>query len=212
MDTLKRLDIQGQTEQTGETLRFVILVPHRDALKGAEAHSRRLFAAGFAGAYSFPHIAPVASVSRPLNRDELKALAKTIRDSTPTAGGKITGGKIACGNFTDGKIKISPNEKICAVKELSLLGFILDLPIDETMFPQTARRKLLSVFSPPVLCTAVIDSVDAEKFTAGEQTPEISFRSAFVANFAVRLLLSGDARYSFQWRMGSEVWLPKYRA
>ena len=202
MDTLKRHK---------EVSRFIILVPHRDALKGAEDYKRRLFAAGFPGAYSFPLAASLASVSKPFSHDELKALAKTIRALTSKTDGKISGGGTVLRN-------IATEQTAEYLTAKYFLGVPLDIFMEENLFPESAKEKIISVVSPPLLCTAVLDCKEYEEKKAGrasdawQQAPEISFRSAFVANLAVRPLPSGDARYSFEWRMGTEVWLAKHRA
>ncbi|MDR0387296.1 MAG: hypothetical protein LBH57_04595, partial [Treponema sp.] len=68
-------------------LRLAVLVPHRDSRRLAEACRPSLFAAGLTGAWSFPAVAPLARLSRPLTAAELKTLALSLRDAT-LAGGR----------------------------------------------------------------------------------------------------------------------------
>src|SRR5215471_17302618 len=73
-----------------EEFRFIILIIGMDTEKLLNEYRAALFAEGFYGAYSFPPAAPLAELSRPLNRDELKELAGNIRDLTIPHDGKIS--------------------------------------------------------------------------------------------------------------------------
>ena len=202
--------------------RFIVLVPHRDSLKPLEEYRAKLFAAGFIGAWSFPMTAPLASVSRPFNADELKEPGRNIRDLT-----KKTDGKIICSGSVN-SIYTTENTELYSEgteeerrrpltgarghgdkKGLSFFGVPLNLAVEEAIFPQTARDKILGIFSPPVLCAALVDS--GEK-PPSEEGPSLSFRAASLANLAIRPLESGAAGYSFEWKMGPLIWLPKYKA
>ena len=190
-------------EPAKEVSRFIILVPHRDSLKPVEEYRKRLFAAGFAGAYSFPLSAPLAVVSRPFSREELKALARTIRDFTvSTSGTSGTSG-------TNGKILTTERrEAIQTAARCSWLDLPLSLSMDESFFPEATKEKLVSIFSPPTLRVALVDS--GETPPAREEPPVLSFRAAYLANLIIRPLPAGDPRYSFEWRIGHPVWLPKH--
>ena len=187
---------------TKKTKRFIILIPHRDALKSLDDYRTRLFAGGFPGAYSFPAAAPLALVSSPLNREELGELARNIRRP---------------GNGTDGKIHCSGTTLIGFPGKFSFLGLCLDLLLNESLFPQTAKDKILHIPLSPVLCAAIVNSgfLSAETNCPGEnpilkEAPELSFRAASLANLAIRPLAGGEADYSFEWKIGPPVWLPKY--
>jgi hypothetical protein len=171
--------------------RFIVLVPHRDPLRLLEEYRARLFAAGFPGAYSFPMAAPLASVSRFFSVDELKGLARNIRGLTS---GKFT--TEGTGFYAEGE------------QGLPFFGPRLNIYIEESLFPPTARAKILGVFSPPVLCAALLAPKERPP---SEEGPVISFRAASLANLAIRPLENGAAGYSFEWKMGPLVWLPKYK-
>jgi len=206
-----------------EVYHFIIIVPHRDSLKSFEEYRARLFAAGFPGAFSFPTAAPLASVSRFFSRDELKELGRNIRELT-----KETDGKIICTGSALTKFTTEVTEEYTenteeerrrprtearghGVKEeeegLLFYGVPLNLLIEEELFPQTAKAKILKTFSPPVLCAAFMGSGE---MPPSEEGPAISFRAASLANLAIRPLESGAAGYSFEWKMGPLIWLPKY--
>ena len=59
--------------------RLLVLVPHRDARLPLRAWSSSLFTAGLQGAWSFPWAAPLARLKRSLTDDELKLLARALR-------------------------------------------------------------------------------------------------------------------------------------
>jgi len=175
-----------------EISRFVILIPHRDALQPLEAYRRGLFAAGFPGAYSFPLAAPLAAVSRPLAREELKEL-----------GGNLRG--VICERKYRKFQSIGTSLVQCG--SLSFLGVLLDFPLEEALFPQAAREKLLAVPAFPALCAALVNP--GEKTRACDEAPPIAFRAASVANLAVRPLPCGERGYSFEWNIGPPLWLAK---
>ena len=170
----------------GTVSRFIILVPHRDSLKALAEYRRRLFSAGTSGAYSFPLAAPLSAVSRPFSRGELKQLAVNIRNLGAKAGGKIQGSR--------------------GLRYRSFFGVLLDIPVEESLFPESARGKLLSAASSAVLCAAL---VDAGEDPPPDEPPPLSFRAAYLANLTLRPLPGGDIRYSFEWMIGSPAWLPK---
>ena len=181
--------------------RFIILIPHRDALKPLDDYRSRLFAAGFCGAFSFPAAAPLAMVSMPFDREELKGLSGNIRKLSAAANGKIrSAGTAFAGTF---------------------FGPALYLSADEgefrALFPETAKDKLVRVFFPPVVCASIVESgllSDGTSRSGGNpilnEAPELSFRAAALANLAIRPLAGGEADYSFEWKIGPAVWLPKY--
>jgi hypothetical protein len=185
-----------------EVYHFIIIVPHRDSLKPLEEYRTKLFTAGFFGAWSFPTAAPLASVSLPLDREELKELARNIRELTKKTDGKIHSTGNACVKFTMEGTEEEEQEYS------SFYGSGLSLPIEESLFPLTAKAKILKTFSPPVLCAALIGSGERPP---SEEGPALSFRAASLANLAIRPLESGAAGYSFEWKIGTPVWLPKYK-
>ena len=169
---------------------YIILIPHREVLGELEKYRQRLFSLGLYGAYSFPLCAPIASVSRPFCLKELKELANNIRKTSMENDGKIiTGTNIYQKSGLPGN-----------TGELSFFG--PELNIGKIQLIES--DKLLSAFSPPLICTAL---VDANKDC--EQVPALSFRAACIANLAIRML---EGTYlSFEWKIISPVWLPAYK-
>ena len=175
--------------------RFVILIPHRDACNYLAKYREKLFSSGFFGAHSFPPAAPLARVSRPLSREELRELAGAIRSFTGENGGKIRSGA---------------DTGIREAGSLSFFGPILNLSAGEEIFPPAAREKILTSFLPPLLCAALLRPGDSAEITC-EEAPLLSFRAASLANLAFRRLTAGDTNYSFEWKMSPPVWLPAYK-
>lgn len=187
-------------EKTKRAFRYIILIPHRDAGKLLDAYRTRLFSAGFSGAYSFPAAAPLALVSRPFSREELRELAQKLRE---------------CTGETDGKILSAGTALVCSPGgPLSFFGPVLNISAGEWLFPQTAKEKILHTFSPAVLCAALAGSPALSspgENPVHEEAPSLSFRAASLANLAIRPLDSGEKTYSFEWRIGPPVWLPAFR-
>jgi len=180
---------------------FVILIPHRDAITHLVKYRQKLFSLGYYGAFSFPLAAALARISGDLTRDELKKLAGNIRDRTRDNDGKITSTEYI-------KIQSEP---------FLFSGPGLDLFIDEQIFPESAKAKVLSAINPPVLCAALIDpenTPDIEK-QIPEAAPLISFRAAALANLAISHLpgaaKKAGSEYSYEWEISAPVWLPAYR-
>ena len=82
-----RKQAKAETAARGKKIaRFIVLVPHRDSLGRFQAYRAKLFAEGFCGAHSFPLCAPIASVARAFTAEELKALARNIREQCADSG------------------------------------------------------------------------------------------------------------------------------
>jgi hypothetical protein len=178
-------------------LRFVVLLPHRDAGKILRDYRRRLFAAGFPGAFSFPAAAPLALVSRPLSAGELRDLARALRQAS------IEGGRD--GTFTAGPLGSLAFPKAAApFAGLSLFGLVLDPP---PQAPVPDARP----FPALILCGALVP----EGASAPAPVPgALSFRAAAVANLVIRPLdlpPGPEPAYSFEWKTGRPYWLPPYR-
>jgi hypothetical protein len=187
--------------------RFVILIPHRDPGGIIDAYRKKLFAAGYSGAYSFPVAAPLASVCRPFTRDELKELARNIRSLIQEKGGKFLSsgtGLVHCPSISN--ITVNKGKKDEIQRIYSFLGVLLGFPLKESLFPRTARDKILQIISVPVLCAAALGPAPDLVYM---DAPDLSFRAASLANLAIRPLGSGEQDYSFEWKIGPQVWLPK---
>ena len=175
---------------------FIVLIPHRDQAAIINRYRENLFAAGFPGAYSFPAAAPLAVIHKSFSRDELKELARNLRNLTLATDGKIQGkdtGIIHYSNFT-------------------FLGINTGLTIGEDLFPKTAITKIKEIIPESVICTALLDK-SIKTNNEGKvltDTPLVSFRAASVANLAIRPLGSGEKEYSFEWKIGPPAWLPGF--
>ena len=183
-----------------QIFRFVILVPHRDIQGLLEKMGKELFSLGLLGAHSFPRAAPLLRVSKALSREELKDFARNIRELTKKNDGKITSAQHTYVNFTGA---------------LSFYGPQTDLYFDESIFPESLKGKILDLLSPPILCTAITGRKSAPK--APGESPgaapmtafsALSFRAGALANLSIRALASGEAGYSYEWKMGPLHWLP----
>ncbi|MDR3248058.1 MAG: hypothetical protein LBT39_04660 [Treponema sp.] len=194
-------------------IHLAVLVPHRDSRKLLRSWSAELFAAGMRGAWSFPHAAPLALLSRPLLGDELKYLAHSLRALT------LAGGR-------DGKLRSGPPASLPLTAQglpdgFAIYGPALDITISGENFSPAARTKPAEVFFRPLLGSAVLGPADAVAISAGLRfaattlaapPPEaISFRAAAVANLRFGPLSSGDPAYSFSWEIGELYWLPAIR-
>ena len=178
---------------------FVVLIPHRDSVQALESYSRKLYIAGFAGAYSFPNVAPLALVSHACSRGDLKTLALSQRNLSA--------------GVRDGKLRaLFPQTVSCPSPALTLFGPLLDTPVPapET-FPAGA---VLYCFPRLILCAALLGPGD-EALTRQAILPELvvpPFRAAMLANMNLNPLDSGAPAYSFAWEIGEPVWLPAYKA
>ena len=169
--------------------RFVVLIPHRDAAAPLRALNRALFAAGFTGAFAFPAVAPAALVSRPFTGQDLRSLARTLRELSLRDG-------------RDGTIRSGAMGSVScpAASGLTFYGPLLDLPVPEP-FPGEAPLRFPSL----VLCAALIRPGEKPGINPGAAS--FSFRAAAVANMILRPLASGSYP-SFEWKIGSPRWLP----
>ena len=179
-----------------ETRIFLVLVPHRDIRLVLRKYSDTLFKAGLAGAYHFPWVAPLAAISRPLNAEELKHCARSIREAV---GGKILAHEAAAAAF--------PADKDGTL----LFGPRLDLSITpNTLFGSESAVKTTGVFSPPVIGSCLL-SAGKDEVSALPHPPPLSFRAAAVANMLWRPLRSGGSVIGYKWKIGNLIWLAPVR-
>jgi hypothetical protein len=190
--------------KTDTVLRFIALVPHRDSGRLLRAYSRRLFAAGLAGAFSFPGVAPLAVVSRPFTVQELKDLAVKLRGLSSMDG-------------RDGKIATEKAGTVAYPDSLGTLGtglFIFGPVLDVPVLPLAAFPLDTVVYRFPllILCAALAgknDRVLIDKAHDIPAAPSFFFRAAALTNMVLRPL-SKDGE-SFEWKTGVSRWLPPYR-
>ena len=164
-----------------KAVRFIALVPHRDGAAPLMAHKARLFAAGAFGAYSFPPAAPLEAVSRAFSLGELKGLARSIREANDTI------------RFGLPVIRSYP-------------PFTFWGPELEMAMPRIEGDMVLWRSEPPVWCAALVPGGEAGFFPS---PPAGSFRAAMIANLIIRPLGQGAIDYSFEWKLGRPVWLPR---
>lgn len=171
----------------GAGYRFIALVPHANAR--AEFNTYRREAARTAGnrVYTFPAAAPVALLTAPASRTELKRLAALFRLQSHKNGGdgRIVTGQISSIKLPDGKTLAGP----CLSLEPP--------PIPESMALAESFPKLIlgvGIFSdmpklPPL------------------QRP-VKFAAAALANMVLRPL---QYEQSYEWTIGEPQWLPSIR-
>jgi hypothetical protein len=175
---------------------FLILVPHRDIRLVLRNYSAELFRAGFDGAYDFPWVAPLAALSRPLNAEELKRCACSIRDAA--GNGKINAGQASYTAFP-----MSEHQEACVP-----YGPRLDISIPQDI---ELAAKTTGLFSPPVIGACLLPADGSENANI-PSPPELSFRAAAVANMYWRTLRQYDGTQQggaagYKWKIGKLHWL-----
>ena len=160
-----------------------------------DTYRKSLFSAGYSGAYSFPVSSPLAWVSQPFTGEELKELAANIRLLT---------------RKKDDKIQSAGAGLISHPILGSILGVYLDFIPDESIFPLTARSKIVQIPQAAALYAAVIGTggSSANESYRTIDAPVLSFRAASVANMTIHPLGAGEKDYSFEWQAGPAIWLP----
>ena len=175
---------------------FLVLVPHRDIRLELQKYSDLLFKNGLTGVYTFPQVAPLASVSRSLNTDELKLVAGSLRK---TAG--------------DDKFNIT-EASTCAFpageEEMTLFGQVLELNNrDALSFTST---KIKYFFSQIIFGVCLIPKTHKQQARDGLcgswSNPQNSFRAAAIANMSWKPVKQ-DGEIAYMWKIGKLTWLPK---
>jgi hypothetical protein len=72
------------------------------------------------------------------------------------------------------------------------------------MFPRTAKKKIIMIYNPPFLCSALTEHGYEKN---AENAPALFFRVASLANLVIRPI-GACTEYSFEWRIDEPVWLP----
>jgi hypothetical protein len=185
--------------QKKRTQIFLVLVPHRDIRLVLRNYSNALFKEGFAGAYHFPWVAPLAALSRPLNRKELKHCAGVLRNAAE--GGKFNAGEVS---------------RIAFPKEggTELFGPLLNLALPH----DTGGEKAAYLFPLTVIGACLLDADRAANAPASLPSPPIipaaprlSFSAAAAANLYWRPIKAGGAVTGCKWKIGPLCWLPPVR-
>lgn len=177
-------------------LRLLVLLPHRDERRKLEAWSAKLFAKGFEGAWSFPHVCPLAILSRPFSRDERKEAAQRFREIV-SAGDKFHSGPVEVLNLAEG---------------LSVFGPALSSDISDStekmkdaLNMNPGAGKILRIAPRFILGCGLAGK---EYFIAGTAIPglpSLRFRAAALANMCIDPL---EGELSFRWEIGELSWLP----
>jgi hypothetical protein len=183
---------------------FLALAPHRDCRKGVEIIKRSLFSLGFYGAFSFPPVSPLAVLARALTKDELKRFAAQLRKNT----------------FADGKKgRITAREWVTMrLGGISFGGQRLDVPVKELFQADAALPcgVVADICAVPLLVEAVTrgdapgalwEATEEKKTHPAMRPASFSFTAGYVANLALRPLCNDG--YSFEWRIGEPIWMPK---
>jgi hypothetical protein len=185
----------GRIEREDGPLYLAVLVPHRDSRKILWKQSAELFASGWGGAWSFPHVAPLALLRSPLGEAELRELARNLRRRSLEGG---RGGRILTGAG-----RVLSLEMPGGPSQLRIYGLALELRTGPEDFgPGVAKIRALL---PPLLGCAVLGGAE----TPPESVEGPGFRAAAAANMIYRPLPSGDRDYSFSWMIGKLHWLPR---
>jgi hypothetical protein len=182
---------------------MLVLVPHRDFRLPLRAWSASLFSAGLPGAWSFPWVSPLALLRRPASGEELKSLAKALRQEVQRSGRAFLCGPPASVPFPSGLFGAEP----AFAEPAFLYGPALNIDLSAGIF-EPAGKAVICPFTLPVIGAALhYGSLPA----ALPSPPEISFRAAALANMHYSPLPGSVKRecHSFEWSIGTLHWLPK---
>ncbi|MDR0494772.1 MAG: hypothetical protein LBG95_03995 [Treponema sp.] len=177
--------------ENGKKVRLLALVPHRDARLSLREWSASLFAAGVPGAWSFPWTAPLAQLKHFLSTEELKSLARTLRQY-------IGEGKFIAGPPDTSSLPLHLNGETASV-----FGPVLrpELPGD---FLSAVNEAVICRIEPLVIGSALMP-FHAPLMNDLPAPPQISFRAAALANMIYH---EKDGNF-FEWKIGPVQWLPK---
>ncbi|GBU27523.1 hypothetical protein R84B8_01056 [Treponema sp. R8-4-B8] len=182
-----------KTEKKRRKQTFLVLVPHRDVRGEFRKYGDLMVKAGLTDVYSFPYVAPVASLSRALSAGELKQIANSLRKN-------IGSGKIS----TEGDaVTAFP----CDDKNLTLSGPCLNISIPQNVF-ESGIKKINALFSPLVIgCFLTKDNKKLISLPEIKRE-KLAFRAAAVANMYWQTLeVNGEIYY--KWKIGKLYWLPR---
>jgi hypothetical protein len=174
-----------------KTVRFIVLIPHQDAVMPLNDYKQKLFQAGFIGVYSFPTVMPLIITKKPHTLDELKSMAIFMRKEIDS----VSVSKKFTSQIT---LSCMKNDNMSG----SLGGFSFVIPLDGLSLKKddTALPRFL-------LGLTVLKPDEEEKFisfTKENPPPHISFRACALAN----MIYSIDEQGACSWEIGHPVWLP----
>jgi hypothetical protein len=186
---------------------MAVLIPHRDSRALLRPWSAALFALGCEGAYAFPWMIPLAVLGAPLDREELRRLARSLRELS--LAGEHNGIFRA---LEPEPLSLPENSAVPPLpRGLAFYGPRIDLSPD----PEALRAvsdKILFTFPVWILVSALIE---AGSVPEGLPRLSLSFRAAAAANMDYRPLepcpQGLSAAYSFVWETGPPCWLPSVK-
>ena len=203
----------AQGIEAGKEKNLLVLVPHPEIRHRLRAFSAELFSAGLSGAWSFPHVAPLALLSRPLSAPELKQFSKIISadDCNPTDSLELKRGKRV---FAEKNLCSSAAFYSSQTASLDIYGPELNIIIPDSAI-SAIGHSALHWFNPMVIGAALIDNTNhavgfiteaAHKIPA----PECAFTTAALANMRYTILESeaGNSGSFCAWEIGDLHWLP----
>jgi len=184
---------------------FLVLVPHRDVRASLGKYSADLIKGGFKGGCLFPRVAPLAAISQPFTKDELKQCARAVREiitSAKNGENKIFTKETAADEFPLDECKTGESK-------IFLFGPKLNLVIPQNIFCESSVKKLTKFLSTPVMGIFLMNA--GESTIASFPPPqELSFRAAAVANMSFQQINTGIMKTrGFKWKIGELIWLPK---
>jgi len=180
-----------KTENRRHKQIFLVLVPHKDVRGELRKYGDLMIKAGLTDVYYFPHITPLASLSRALNTEELKQIAHSLRKNIGSD--KILAEGDAVTAFP------------CGEKELSLNGPRLSIAIPQNVF-ESGIKKITDIFSPLIIGCFL--TKDNKKLSLEIPREKIAFRAVAIANMYWRpIRLDGEICY--KWKIGKLRWLPR---
>jgi hypothetical protein len=211
--------------RNGKKIRLLALVPHRDTRLPLREWSASLFAAGVPGAWSFPWATPIALLKRFLSTEELKSLARALRQH-------IGEGKFIAGppdtsvlSFTDTKTKSCVTR--CEATSYARVDYIKRKRQNTSSLPLHLNGETASVFGPvlrtelpgdflsavnealicrmePLVIGSALIPLHAPLMNDLPAPPQLSFRAAALAN-----MIYHEEGSLLEWKIGSLHWLPK---
>ncbi|MCL2181805.1 MAG: hypothetical protein FWB83_11850 [Treponema sp.] len=183
---------------------FLVLVPHRDTRAHLQKYGEALFKAGLTGVFTFPFVVPLAVLSRPLDDDELKKTAQTLRKT--------------CGKSKITASSLSQTQFSAEENGMSIFGPYLDPVISNNLYD---NKKFLSLIFPsiagicliPKTCENMIRGCSWLNFLNGSHPdfpdpPHLSFRAAALANMHWKQITM-DGKKVYKWKIGKLRWLPR---
>ena len=192
-------DIENMRTKKNETQTFLVLVPHRDARIELQKQSESLFKNGLVNVYPFPHAAPLASLSKPFNADELKHFARVLRE---------TAGKEKFRAVETSFISISLNNE-----NMTLFGHNINIDISLNLFAGSSEKinnlftsAVIGSFMFPDTVRQIQDDPRQKKYPS--MLVPVKFRAAAAANMFWKAVRIND-EICYKWKIGKLFWLPR---